>query len=82
MQARRTKRPFRTALEQKARPSNYGAVAGQIVTHEQYGAVLQKGSKLTAVIDKTIAQLTKDGTVGKLQKKWFNIDFSKVPVLK
>jgi ABC-type amino acid transport substrate-binding protein len=27
-------------------------------------------------------RLTKDGTIGKLQKKWFNIDFSKVPVLK
>jgi ABC-type amino acid transport substrate-binding protein len=26
--------------------------------------------------------LIKDGTVGKLQKKWFSIDFSTVPVLK
>jgi ABC-type amino acid transport substrate-binding protein len=26
--------------------------------------------------------LATDGTVGKLQKKWFNLDFSKIPVLK
>ena len=32
-------------------PSRYGAIAGQIITHEQYGAVLQKGSKLTPLVD-------------------------------
>ena len=26
--------------------------------------------------------LAKNGTIGKLQKKWFNLDFSKIPVLK
>jgi polar amino acid transport system substrate-binding protein len=70
------------SLEAKSKPGAFGPVAGQIVTHEQYGAVLQKGSKLTPVINGVIKSLTKDGTVGKLQKKWFNIDFSKVPVLK
>ena len=70
------------SLEAKSKPGAFGPVAGQFVTHEQYGAVLQKGSKLTAVINKTLSQLTENGTVGKLQKKWFNIDFSKVPVLK
>jgi polar amino acid transport system substrate-binding protein len=70
------------SLEAKSKPGAFGPVAGQIVTHEQYGAVLQKGSKLTPVLDNTIKALTKNGTVGKLQKKWFNIDFSKVPVLK
>jgi polar amino acid transport system substrate-binding protein len=70
------------SLEAKSKPGAFGPVAGQIVTHEQYGAVLQKGSKLTSVINGVIKGLTKDGTVGKLQKKWFNIDFSKVPVLK
>jgi polar amino acid transport system substrate-binding protein len=69
-------------LEAKSKPGAFGPVAGQFVTHEQYGAVLQKGSKLTPIIDKTIAQLTKNGTVGKLQQKWFKVDFSKVPVLK
>ena len=70
------------ASEKKARPSRYGAIAGQIITHEQYGAVLQKGSKLTPIVNTEIAKLWKNGTIGKLQKKWFNVDFSKVPVLK
>lgn len=70
------------SLEKKQNPSKYGAVAGQIITHEQYGAVLQKGSKLTSVVDGVIQKLTSNGTIGKLQKKWFNIDFSKIPTLK
>ena len=70
------------ASEKKARPSRYGAVAGQIVTKEQYGGVLQKGSPLTPVVDAQIDKLWKNGTIASLQKKWFNIDFSKIPVLK
>jgi len=70
------------SLEKKQKPSNFGPVAGQIVTHEQYGAVLQKHSKLTMRVDAVIKKLTKNGTIGKLQKKWFSIDFSKVPILK
>jgi polar amino acid transport system substrate-binding protein len=70
------------ASEKKARPTRYGNVAGQIVTHEQYGAVLQKGSKLTPLVDAQIAKLWKNGTIASLQKKWFNIDFSKIPTLK
>jgi polar amino acid transport system substrate-binding protein len=70
------------SLERKTRPTKYGPVAGQVVTHEQYGAVLQKGSKLLAPVDAVMKGLTTDGTIGKLQKKWFNLDFSKIPVLK
>jgi polar amino acid transport system substrate-binding protein len=70
------------ASEKKARPSRYGAVAGQIVTKEQYGGVLQKGSPLTPVVDAQIDKLWKNGTIASLQKKWFNIDFSKIPNLK
>jgi polar amino acid transport system substrate-binding protein len=70
------------SLERKTRPTKYGPVAGQVVTHEQYGAVLQKGSKLLGPIDTVMKGLTADGTIGKLQKKWFNLDFSKIPVLK
>jgi polar amino acid transport system substrate-binding protein len=69
-------------LEAKSKPGAFGAVAGQIITHEQYGAVLQKGSKLTPLLNSVMKKLAKDGTVGRLQKKWFDIDFSKVPVLK
>jgi polar amino acid transport system substrate-binding protein len=70
------------SLEAKSKPGAFGPVAGQIITHEQYGAVLQKGSKLTPVVDGVMKKLTADGTIGKLQKKWFNINFSRVPVLK
>jgi len=70
------------SLERKARPTKYGPVAGQVVTHEQYGAVLQKGSKLLAPVNAALKSLTANGTVGKLQKKWFNLNFATIPVLK
>jgi len=58
------------------------SIAGQIVTHEQYGAVFQKGSPLVQPFDQAIAKLWKNGTVAKLQQKWFAINFARVPVLK
>jgi ABC-type amino acid transport substrate-binding protein len=70
------------SLEKKQNPTKFGPVAGQIVTHEQYGAVLQKGSKLLPIVNKTLGTLTENGTVGKLQKKWFNLNFAKIPILK
>lgn len=70
------------ALERKSNPTKYGPVAGQIVTHEQYGAVLQKGSALLPFVDAQIKKLTANGTIGKLQKKWFNLNFAAIPVLK
>lgn len=69
------------SLEKKTRPTAYGPVAGQIITHESYGAVLQKNSKLTPIINGVLKKLTKNGTISKLQKKWFNVDFAKIPVL-
>ena len=70
------------SLEKKQNPTKFGPVAGQVVTHEQYGAVLQKGSKLLPIVNTTLKTLTANGTVGKLQKKWFNLNFAKIPVLK
>ena len=70
------------ASERKANPGKYGPVAGQIITHEQYGAVFQKGSKLVPQFNAAIKKLWSNGTIPKLQKKWFAIDFTKVPVLK
>jgi polar amino acid transport system substrate-binding protein len=70
------------ASEKKAHPNAYGPVAAQIITHEQYGAVLPKGSKLLAPVNAQINALWKNGTVAKLQKKWFNVNFSEIPVLK
>jgi polar amino acid transport system substrate-binding protein len=69
-------------LEKKTAPSKYGAVAGQIVTHEQYGAVLQKGSRLLSTVDSVMKKLTRNGTLGRLQQKWFNISLGKIPVLR
>ena len=70
------------SLEKKQNPSKFGPVAGQVVTHEQYGAVLQKGSKLLPIVNTTLKTLTANGTIGKLQQKWFNLNFAKIPVLK
>jgi polar amino acid transport system substrate-binding protein len=70
------------SLEKKSSPSKFGPVAGQVVTHEQYGAVLQKGSKLLGPVNTVMKALTANGTVGKLQKKWFNLNFATIPVLK
>jgi polar amino acid transport system substrate-binding protein len=70
------------ASQKKTKPSSYGPIGGQIVTNEKYGAVLDKGSKLTPFVSNAIKALTKDGTIGKLQKKWFNINVAEIPVLK
>lgn len=68
--------------QKKAQPNNFGPVAGQIVTNEQYGALFQKANPLRPFVSKAINELTKDGTIGKLQKKWFGLNFAKVPVLR
>ena len=70
------------ASEKKAHPGSYGPVAAQVITHEQYGAVLQKGSALLAPVNAQLNKLWSNGTIAKLQKKWFNVDFSKIPTLK
>jgi polar amino acid transport system substrate-binding protein len=69
-------------LQKKQTPTRFGPVAGQIVTHEVYGAVLQKGSKLTPIMNRLIKKFAKNGTIGKLQKKWFNVNFNSMQVLK
>jgi polar amino acid transport system substrate-binding protein len=70
------------ALQKKSKPSAYGPVAGQIVTREQYGGVFQKGSKLKPWVDRAIVKLTKNGTIAKFQRKWFNLNFAKIPTLR
>lgn len=69
-------------LQKKAKPSAYGNVAAQVVTNEKYGAVFQKGDPLASTFNKTLAQLKANGTIKKLQKKWFQIDTASIPVLK
>jgi polar amino acid transport system substrate-binding protein len=70
------------SLERKTKPSAYGPLAGQIQTHEQYGGIVQKGSKLLPAIDNAMKQLTADGTIKELQVKWFKVNLNAVPVLK
>jgi polar amino acid transport system substrate-binding protein len=60
----------------------YGGVVGQIDTNESYGAVMEKGSKLKPFVDKAIKKLIANGTVGKLQKRWFGYKDSDFPILK
>jgi polar amino acid transport system substrate-binding protein len=64
------------------KPGAYGGVAGQIDTHEGYGAVFQLNSKLIPYVNKAIRTLTANGTIGKLAKQWEGYDPNKVPFLK
>ena len=63
-------------------PGAYGGVAGQIDTHEGYGAVFAHGSPLIPDVSKAISTLQGNGTISKLTKQWFGFDPAKVPVLK
>jgi polar amino acid transport system substrate-binding protein len=66
--------------QSKKKPGAYGGVIGQIVTHEGYGAVMDKGSKLKPSLDGAINALKADGTIKRLQQKW--LPFTRVPILK
>ena len=71
--------PIVVAQSQKKKGA-YGGVVGQIVTHEGYGAIMQKGSALKSSVDKALKALKANGTIGKLQRKW--LPFTRVAVLK
>ena len=58
----------------------YGGVAGQIVTNEFYGAVMEKGSDFKPFLDRAIKKLRANGTITRLQKRW--LPFTRVPILK
>ena len=75
----RRRRPPRAAA---SKPGKYGPIVGRLVTHEQYGIVFQKGSKLRAVVNPVLKGLIKDGTVGKLTKKWLTVNFADLPSFK
>ena len=46
-------------------------IVGQFITNEQYGILFQKGSKLKPAVDKALGDMKADGTLKKLQNKWF-----------
>ena len=66
--------------QSKKKPGAYGGVVGQIVTHEGYGAVMEKGSKLKPSLDSAIKALKANGTIKRLQQKW--LPFTRVAILK
>ena len=55
--------------------------AGQFETNEQYGGVFEKDNPLRAQVDKAIEKIRADGTLEKLQAKWFP-GTKDLPVLK
>lgn len=60
-----------------------GVIIGQLPTAEkgdQFGLVLDKGSKLTAAVIKALDELRADGTLAALEEKWLTADAG-VPVL-
>ena len=63
-------------------PDLYGAIAGQIATHEHYGAVFQKGSKLRAPIGAALLSLAHSGAITRLATRQFGNGWDRAPVLK
>jgi polar amino acid transport system substrate-binding protein len=72
-----------TALYASCCELDAGKIVGQLPTAEkgdQFGLVLDKGSKLTAAVTKAVDDLRADGTLAKLEEKWLTADAG-VPVL-
>jgi polar amino acid transport system substrate-binding protein len=46
-------------------------IIGEFVTNEQYGLAMQKGSPIKSCVDQAIKDLKADGTLAKLQNKYF-----------
>jgi ABC-type amino acid transport substrate-binding protein len=69
-------------LEAKQNRGRYGALAGQIDTNAPEAAIFPKGSKLTQAVDPAIKQMRDSGTLARLQRKWFGVNFNKVPFIK
>jgi polar amino acid transport system substrate-binding protein len=63
-------------------PDLYGSIGGQIATHEHYGAVFEKGSKLRAPIGAALAALTRSGAVERLAARWFGAGWDRAPILR
>jgi polar amino acid transport system substrate-binding protein len=72
-----------TALYASCCELDAGKIVGQLPTAvkgDQFGLVLDKGSKLTAAVTKAVDDLRADGTLAKLAEKWLTADAG-VPVL-
>jgi polar amino acid transport system substrate-binding protein len=63
-------------------PDLYGPIAGQIVTHERYGAVFEKGSRLRGPVGAALQSLARAGVVERLATRWFGAGWNRLPVLR
>jgi polar amino acid transport system substrate-binding protein len=73
-----------TALYASCCELDGGTIIGQLPTADkgdQFGLVLDKGSKLTTAVSNAIDSLRADGTLAALEEKWLTADAG-VPVLK
>jgi polar amino acid transport system substrate-binding protein len=62
-----------TAFYMTAAQLDDGKIVGQLPASgqtEQFGFVLEKGSKLTACVSQAVDALKADGTLANLQKQW------------
>jgi ABC-type amino acid transport substrate-binding protein len=66
----------------REQPDLYGPIAGQIVTHEHYGAVFQKGSKLRGPVSSALIALAHGGVITQLENRSFGKGWNDVRVLK
>lgn len=73
--------PLLAALR-KAAPDRYGRLVARLGVSDAYGVVLAKGSKLTPLVNRALAELERDGLVAQLEKRWLGADVSKLRVLK
>ncbi|MEY2815658.1 MAG: hypothetical protein RJA78_234 [Actinomycetota bacterium] len=72
-----------TALYASCCELDGGKIIGQLPTAakgDQFGLVLDKGSKLTAAVTKAVDDLRADGTLARLEEEWLTADAG-VPVL-
>ena len=72
-----------TALYASCCELDGGVIIGQLPTADkgdQFGLVLDKGSKLTAAVSKALDELRADGTLAEIETKWLTADAG-VPVL-
>lgn len=72
-----------TALYMAAAQLDDGVIIGQLADNsggDEFGLVLQRGSKLTAPVSSAVDALRTDGTLAALEKKWLSESID-VPVL-
>lgn len=73
-----------TALYITAVEIPQGRIIGQFAdrkNNEQFGLLMEKGSKLAPCVHQALSQLAADGTLASLEKRWLS-DSIKVPVFK